>query len=371
MALEPIVLPSIDRAREWVDLCAEGLGMPMENAASILASLCGFGTWDIMSYAIDSMPPSPPDEELQPDQYQARLKGQVHALVRDHHFDPPFCMMLLALHPPATTAAYKPFTLDDKASFNAHQLQAFQEVAGEFASALDEAFASDSDEEDDEVGEEDDDIEPSRASVAIPLCGYTEPLRWAAILDALDWRFAFDGCITPDLDDPSFVVFDQSHGEVPVYLSAIARPPASSGAGLPDRVQRVQRSLCVGDFVTRRQSTNCSKALLLQRWPVVKQVEGGLYCFIGSLFDASTSEWTDLLFNYECTTFSKLLLLNSKIPDIQVGHSGLIDKEGQFSGFATLCLSGIDIDELTEGSMEIMRTRFPGTNWMAQQAAVE
>lgn len=61
MGHEPFVLASVDRAQAWVDSCAKSLEVPPEKAASMLAGMCGFGSWDVMTYAIGSMPPSPRD----------------------------------------------------------------------------------------------------------------------------------------------------------------------------------------------------------------------------------------------------------------------------------------------------------------------
>lgn len=139
---EPIILPSIERAQTWIELCAKGLSVPAEKAASILAALCGFGSWDVMTYSMESMPPSPADEDLEPEQYRDRLKGQVHILVGEHQLDPTEAIMLLRLLPPASREPQKAFKITDSVGFTEQQMQAFMEYAGEFTSGMPDEMRS-------------------------------------------------------------------------------------------------------------------------------------------------------------------------------------------------------------------------------------
>lgn len=56
---------SIERAKHWVDLCSAGTGIPRDEYAFKLATLCSFGTWNIMTYAVEALLPSSVDEELE------------------------------------------------------------------------------------------------------------------------------------------------------------------------------------------------------------------------------------------------------------------------------------------------------------------
>ncbi|HHH9441359.1 TPA: hypothetical protein ACP32N_003298, partial [Pseudomonas aeruginosa] len=330
---------------------------------------CGFGSWDVMAYAMESMPPSVADEDLEPEEYRDRLKGQLRILVREHELDPGEAMMLLGLLPPTSRQPHKAFTMADSADFSAQQLLAFREYAGEIANDLSDAFPSELVQSiiQNKVFER---AERSRASVAITLSGHTNPISWMAIFNALEWEFEFTDDELPDLDEPSFSIFDDSLGDIPVYLSPIARAPMRPNSPPADRAQRVQRALCVGDYVTNWQS-HSSVALLLQRWPVVNEVDDKLYCHLGSVYHGETNQWTDLLFNLKCTSVAKLLKLNARVKDIQKGCPELVDTDEEFSSLATICLSGIDLDDFPEGSLEVVRSKLPKSRWMVQRALEE
>lgn len=367
---EPIILPSVDRARIWVDLCAKSISVPAEKAALILATLCGFGSWDVMTYAIETMPPSPADEELEPDQYRYRLKSQLRILVHDHDLDVGEAMMLLGLLPPTSREPHKAFKMTDTAGFSELQIQAFQEYAGEFLTEM--------------VDEMPPGVlqsvlenhalrlaEPNRATVALALSGHTNPESWLHILDFLCWSYDCFDDQCPDLDEPSYTIYDQSLGAIPVYLSPIARAPVSNKRSPADRAQRVQRALCVGDYVTNWKERS-AVALLLQRWPLINEVDGQIYCHLGSVYDGEKNQWTDLLFNRQCTSVAKLLKLNDRLKDIRKGCPELVDTDADLSNLATICLSGLHLEEMAdypEPGLMVERIQLPGSRWMVQKVA--
>lgn len=369
---EPIILPSIERARAWVDLCAKGLSVPVDKAASILATLCGFGSWDVMTYAMESMPPSLADEDLEPDQYRDRLKGQVRILVREHELDPAEAMMLLCQLPPSSREPYKALKMTDSVGFTELQMQAFMEYAGEFASEMSDEMQSgplQSAVEDSALQ----DVELSRASIALALSGDTAPELWMHIFDFLEWEYEYHEDDRPDLDEPSYTIFDSSLGEIPVYLSCLAKAPGSRPKAPVDRAQRVQRALCVGDYVSNWQDRS-SVALLLHRWPIVNEVNGKLYCHLGSVYQANKKTWMDLLFNRNCSSVTKLLKLNARMKDIQKGCPELVDTDEALTILSTICLSGIDIedvDDFPDPGVWVERTQLPGSKWMMQKVAID
>lgn len=372
MVHEPIILPSVERARTWVDLCAKSISVPAEKAASILATLCGFGSWDVMTYAMESMPPSPADEDLEPDQYRDRLRDQVRILVRDHELDPAEAMMLLRLLPPASRGPHKAFKMTDSVSFTEQQMQAFMEYAGEFASEMQAKMRLGPLQStlEDRVLQ---DVELSRASIALALSGDTAPEMWMHIFDFLEWEYEYHQDERPDLDEPSYTIFDASLGEIPVYLSCLAKAPAPRPEAPVDRAHRVQRALCVGDFVSNWQDRS-SVALMLHRWPIVHEVDGQLFCHLGSVYEADKNQWTDLLFNRQCSSVAKMLELNERMMNIQKGCPELVDTDEALSLLSTLCLSGLDLDDMDdfpEPGVLVERTQIPGSRWMLQKVATD
>lgn len=221
MGHEPFVLASVDRAQAWVDSCAKSLEVPPEKAASMLAGMCGFGSWDVMTYAIGSMPPSPRDEELAPNEYQERLAGQLRILVQDHDLDPATAIHLLVAIPPTSGKPFTGFDPDEPYLYKAEHLLVLRNFAVECSRELEKHVP---DFLDSGVNLEGLSLaDPVRADIAIALSGRTVPEAWLYILEALGWQYDFSEDDHPDLDEASFTVFDPVLGDVPVYLSQIGR----------------------------------------------------------------------------------------------------------------------------------------------------
>ncbi|WP_409286762.1 hypothetical protein [Pseudomonas guariconensis] len=343
MKHDPFIPQSESRARQWVDHCSAALGIPREQAAGMLANLYGFASWDVMMIAVESLPPSSPDEEVSPSLYADRVSDHMHVLVDKLEQDPKVAIQLLTRLPPTSARALAAFTLQDELSISPEQRVAFRSYVMEYF-----------DEHLDELLEEEngDDFfrvltEPNRAAILTELSGHTDPLGWAQVLEYLGWDFEFSGDQCPDLDEPCFTVTDADLGQVPVYLSPIGCVPTQP----IDRCQRVERAACVGDFISH-WAEKSSVALLLQRWPAVKHLKGHTYCHLGSVYHRDTNRWTALLFNQACTSVSRLLELNTKVSNLELGTAELTDPEGGLAHVATLVLSGVDLDDVRTGRLD-------------------
>ena len=210
MPQEPFVMNSIERAQQCMELCANGTDIPRDECASMLATLCGFGTWDVMTYAIEALPPSRVDEELDEAQARERLMNYIKLLVRNHELDMGLAIPLLKHLPPSSRQPYAPFKLDSEAST--------AEIHGRTLAKLaqlrsDEEFEC----EHSVVDPFDVEHEPGRTHAALALCGQVEPVLWLTILEHLDWDVDFNGDEVPDIGEASFTVRDNVLGEVPMY----------------------------------------------------------------------------------------------------------------------------------------------------------
>lgn len=366
---EPFILHSVDRATQWVELCSQGTGFARDKAASMLATLCGFGTWDLMTYAMGFMPPSLPDEDVERAEAVERMKNHMRVLVGSHQLEPATSLYLLNKLPPTSKKQYVPFTMDEGIELTPMQVETIEEFADEFAQSDAAQEYYDAQRESETFATQ---IEPNRASIAISLSGDTASHLWVDILDRLGWDFDYypqaDDC--PDLDEASFVLLDNDgEWDVPVYLSPIAHTPRHNFDQPDYRSRRVQRALCVGDYMAHWQ--DCSPyALLLQRWPAVKEVNGKHYCHLGSVYSQQTNQWKDLLFNLGCTSFARLLELNEQVEDIHQGHPALEDYHKILGDFATAGLSDIDpqeFDLLEEFVLICQRGTDPVTGWSIQR----
>jgi len=128
MDIEPFIFISSDRALQWVDLCSKALAAPREDVAKILANLWGFGSWDVMTYAIESLSPSVTDEELDFPAVVARLKHQILVLTNEHGLDELLASFLLAHLSPTSNRQSKAFTAEDDPELTPRSRAAFQVV---------------------------------------------------------------------------------------------------------------------------------------------------------------------------------------------------------------------------------------------------
>ncbi|HHH9444526.1 TPA: hypothetical protein ACP32N_006532 [Pseudomonas aeruginosa] len=339
--------------------------MPEESAAATLAAICGFGTWDVMAYAMETLPPSVADEDLEPEQLHARLKNQFRILVQELEMSAIDAVKLLGFLPPLSKTPLQPFTPKDATDLTPEQFHAFDEIATELADALEEQLPPDLAQAAQDLAATD----PYRSEVAFALSEPVFPDDWVSVFSVLRWDYNYLVDVGPDFDEPSFTVSDKCLGEIPVYLSPLIWAPLPQKSPPYNRAVRVQRAVCVGDYLTNWKNQS-SVALLLQRQPVVKEIDGHLYCHLGSIYQGELNQWTDLLFNRHCTSVSTLLKLNAQVTSFDHGCPELADEGDMFSKLATICLAGVNIyapDALSPGSRMIMRSNLPNSSWAMQQ----
>jgi hypothetical protein len=363
MHRDPFVMHSVERARRWVELCSEGMGILPEDSAQVLAGLCGFGSWDVMAYGIESLPPSIPDERLAPAQFLDRLLGQMAILLDQFDFETPAATRLLRNLSPSSN---RPFT-QFEAEASDHPASAQVEL---LRSKLFETFellsSDDVDEEDAEVEAFLPPIDPEREETAAVLCRDPRAINWMGIFGCLGWEGALKDD-APGIDQPAYLIQDATLGTVPVYVAPAVYPPDMDDDDLMFPVRRLLRTISVGDLTASDQYAGV--ALLLLQWPLVKEVDGQVYCHLGSAYVAAENKWVDLLFNMACTSVCELLDLNSQVTDINQGAECLADTGRQFSNLATLFLSGLSLDEYEDISeeFEIIPVLFDETGWVLQR----
>lgn len=326
----------------------------------MLANLCGFGGWEIMTYAVEALPPSPVDEKVSVEVARARMSHHLKVLVGGHEFDPAFAVFIVSMICPTSGLPWKSFTLEDEMELSADQLQTLESFAHEFAqSDMGHQYA----EAHRQPGLFDLMCEPSRTRLALALCGDTEPLLWTGIFEALGWEYEEIDEI-PDFDEASFVIFDQILGQVPVYITPLSLPPAIEGEPV-ERTQRLQRAACVGDYMAT-WSDFADFALMLMRWPCMKIIDGRWYCHAGSVYNGEANEWQDLYFNLQCNSLGTLLELNDHVTDIHQGHPAVEDIDGSFSALSSIYLSGYEPDDFPDDVVKFVQAKNEETGWFMQ-----
>ncbi|MCK1788825.1 hypothetical protein [Pseudomonas violetae] len=366
MAIEPFILKSVQRAQQWVDLCSKGMEIARDEAASMLANLCGFGSWDLMIFAMESLPPSRVDEDVDEKLANERTRNYAKILVSRCGLDPGEALYLLGALPPSSNRRYEAFQHGDAITLHSDQLRAFEDFAHDVAES--------------DLGEETDEEiasefwvppDPEKVSVALQLCGFVEEEPWIAIFSELGWDFRAFSEYQTNLGEASFVIHDADLGEIPVYLTPTAPEPRNDPQNSEDRAQILQRQACVGDFITEWKVTS-RVALLLSRWPWILKRDGRSYCHLGSVYDRELNSWHDLLFSRDCASVGVLLALNEQVTDLQLGSPALEDVDGEFSKFATLCLSGVGIADMLIGSkLDLVSALNVDTGWAMQRIILD
>lgn len=340
--MEPFIPQSFTNANRWVELCAKGLKIERDRAAAMFALLCGFGTWDILTYAVESMPPSEPDEVLSIERYVERVKNQLEVLVAGFNMDSSTAILLLAQIPPTSSQKLQPFEYGDEIHISPRLNRAIHAFLSEYARHLADRSPLDDDEElddDDDLGYPPSEHEESRTVALQVLQQDTVPLRWLQILDSLGWQLDIYEDMLPDLDEPSFIIKDAQHGKIPVYLGPIARLPDAQ----VDRPTRILRAACVGSFTLGPHSSS-NAMLLLNRWPAVRELHHYSYCHLGSIYWPASRQWQDLLFTQECTSLARLVDVN-KLAGTRPSaatHTELRDTGSKLAQFVTQVLSEIE-----------------------------
>lgn len=364
MPIEPFILKSFERAQQWVDLCSKGLEIAPDEAASMLASMCGFGSWELMTFAMESLPPSRVDEDVDVNLAKDRTQNYVKVLVSRFGMSPWEAIYLLGELPPSSNRRYETFKPGEGLKQHNEKLRAFED----FAHDLTDGEMVQEMEEDNKIASEFwVPPDPAKVYVALQLCGFVDEEPWIAIFSELGWDFKVFSEYATDVGEVSFVIDDTTLGKVPVYLTPTAPEPRNVREDFDDRVKTLQRNACVGNFVMNWRDTS-RVALLLSRWPWILKRDGRSYCHLGSVYDRELNEWRDLLFSRDCASVRVLLALNDQVTDLHKGCPALEDEDGEFSRFATVCLSGVGIAEMLTGiNLELVSALNVESGWAIQR----
>lgn len=341
MSAEPFIMRDEDRALEWVRVFSDSCSVPNEFAAALLASLCGFGSWDVMMFAIESMPASPCDESLPPYQVHQRHLRYIEIMIHDHAIGVPVAHAVAAQISPSSGS---PLTRIDALGL----LDMLEDEADEMdldGFEIGELFASVSSD--------------AGLYVMMPLTSELN-LTWTRVFDYMGWDHTYlfnDHELT---GTPSFVLHDPTEGSAgfPVYL-AHSIPPPSFNLQISDfPTPRHRQCACLGDFVTDWAGEGSPGFLLLSAYPQIAQLKGKYYCYIGQMYVHASGIWVDLLLNKACADVWTLLHLNKKVTPELKGASRLSERSDLFGKRIALLLSDFvpGFDEADEYSIVAMET---------------
>jgi hypothetical protein len=344
MENEPFIMKTVERAREWVDAYALSTKSDKEESASILAMLCGFGSWEVMVFAIESMPPTACDEAMPEDVVVQRKEGYMHVFVCLLNVRPAIAMFFIKRLSPSADFPFKSFEMK-------------------------EALAEEEKIED----ELDEDLElesipdPTRLFTSARLCGQINIQGWCTGLDLLGWDIEVD-TVDPDADigEPSFVVNDVTLGPVPVYLGGFTRVPGTDD----DPAGNLLMKACLGDFMMEYTSEDDPRVfLILWQSPQHKRIGKRDYCCIGVRYSLDDRTWKDVLVSGQCDSLARLFELNdsfSHIEEIELCavNADLADEGCSVGNLLAVLLAGLPaLDESAEDGWIIERREDDESGW--------
>ncbi|MFJ7794505.1 hypothetical protein [Pseudomonas sp. NPDC096950] len=361
MSFEPFILRSVDNARQWVDACSKSISWEPNDCATKLANMLGYGSWEVMVYAIENATPSRADEDVDLHTYKQRIKRYLHVLIVEHGVDPTVSLNLLQALSPSSNKPAKAFIPSETATCSLEIFDALRDLFEPGDKPFDEMDSPSSYAEESFPNQ----IESYRASQALEVCGRVLPSQWADFLSHLNWDVEFDGDEIPNIGEPSIFIEDDVYGEVPVYLSATTTSPFNYSDEITQSGSELERNACVGDFFLNRAES--SVMLLLNRWPQFRKVGDIELCFLGCAFDSERMEWKALLFNHACDSVDALLALNEYVTDINIGHSTLHDNGGTLLRCACLALSESEFDSSSVMTVSVEQLKDEDTGWTIQR----
>ncbi|MHC5194852.1 hypothetical protein ACYSUW_13955 [Pseudomonas frederiksbergensis] len=346
MGNEPFVLKSVDRAREWVDAYSLSMKIEKEESSSVLALLCGFGSWDIMVFAIESMPPTPCDESIGKEGSDERFVGYLHVLVCLQNIRPAIAMFIISRLSPSANYPFKAFTMDDALAMEA---EAENERLEEALDTTHDTLPS-----------------PIRMLTTARMCGDANLRGWVNCLTYIGWDVdipSFDK--DANIGEPSFDLIDEIVGRIPVYLGSMTRTPETDD----DPSVQLMMKACLGDFIQESAwDEECQVFFILWQYPQHKAISGNDYCCIGVRYSLEDESWKDILVSEACDSPGRMLELNDNVEALaEIGLSKsreeLADGEKILACTFAVILSGnIDPDD-PQTAWNVQRDEVDDSGW--------
>nr|WP_011922950.1 hypothetical protein [Pseudomonas fluorescens]CAM96174.1 hypothetical protein pQBR0142 [Pseudomonas fluorescens SBW25] len=341
MTSEPFVMRDEDRALEWVRVFSESCSVDSEMSAGLLASLCGFGSWDVMMFAIANMPPTPCDEKIPSDQLLERHRRYIAIMTHEHSIKPPIAFMVSHHLSPSTGADLKKFCATDL-------LREYEDTNAnpdyeEFE--IEQLFAPEAS----ELG----------LGVVLPLAFEHFPI-WEPVFDFLGWEVDELYAEYEVVGAPSYITKDPAGDSLgfPIYLSHSLPAPLFDRQLSVQPTIRLQQCACVGDFTSDWAQLGCPGFLLLTAYPQITEFNGKFYTCVGQAYLKESNQWVDLLLNKACKDVRALITQNLKVTEGFRGATKLGERTEAFGKRIALLLSGFDpyLDEIDDWCLVAMES---------------
>jgi hypothetical protein len=299
--------PSFERPIEWVDVCASCLQISKDEAASMYARLCGFGSWDIMAEAVGVIKPTKSDEECTKSELSSRIKNYLAILVDEFDINYGHAVHLVEKISPSSRKKPQRFSFDSENYKNGDHAGIDLNPMGV---DRDEMISSFIDMLPEELKSQLEGISTSDFENSIRMAMPVDPGVYYDYLVNMGFSL-IDGSFNEnhEIGCPSFS-FSSSRlskkGEIPVFILNISVNPLDDKDYL---------SIELLNHVTKELRRNRERyAVVLWKSPLVKKYKGGqIYCVGKSYLNG---KWSDLILKDGCESIEELMELSANIEDI-------------------------------------------------------
>ncbi|WP_417286436.1 hypothetical protein [Cobetia marina] len=329
MSNEPFVLSSVERAQEWVSAFSKTFDKTPEESAAILATLCGFGSWDVMVFGIQSLRPSPCDEVVDEEEHKLRIHHYCGVLLNELGICPAALQAFITYMTPSTSEKYSAFDL------------------AELDHGLCESIDDEVEDDDQEHGIEGffgAPLAPNRAHAFAAHVGFLYRHEWMDFLCTLNWHIEESGSSDELFGEHSLEIYSQNPDDpmVPVYLAHAITPPEFEGGVSDFTSERLLQYACLGNFITNFAPCGSQDFLILGSRPLVKKINSKWFCYIGLAYNSSSKQWTALMLNSECMDMDidTLLQVNRTTTSLNFGSTSPAENDLKFANHLVRTLSG-------------------------------
>lgn len=325
---------SLEAASNWVSVCRRSLDIDQNEAASMYANMCGFGSWDLLLAHMVVERPSSLDEESQDEIVQSRHEFYRDVLVDTFLINPPFAEYLVSVASPSSSKNPELFSVDKR------WIYANASAPTQIPGRLLNTFARD--------------VLSQKLGKDFDFDDFTNRLRvhsnifpghWFNLMASLTWKVEKDSyCEQYTFGKPSMYL-NSDGGLLPVYIVSLTRIPLDGSDDMGNLVlKQIEQDLCSKGF---------ERAMLFWGSMLSKNIDGHWFTHPGMVY--KDHSWHEFLINQNIVSADTVFEMVDSL-DILNPDPGLEDFDMALNrGFGCLkldvdCSSLVEFSQLTDVS---------------------
>ncbi|MFK4132355.1 hypothetical protein ACI2KR_08680 [Pseudomonas luteola] len=327
----------LDAARQWCEVCAESMGISIEEAYAIYAHLCGFQSWRELEWVAGNMGASNYDENVPPRLLMKRYSFYEKVLKNKFGFRGEIARYIAHRFSPSSKLVPEIVSIDisrlkDKVIDNAENLSdtTVQKCPKDTKPhKIEPVYVFNSDRNG---------LPVEKLNREIQLKITVSPVYWFNLLGSLGWNVLRDSFNNNSPYEPSFIVAGKNTKEfVPVYNANLTRYPYDTKDSLCNElIQDVENDL---------KTRGYKRAILFWFNLSTKKINGLDYTHPGLVY--VNGQWKETLINTSMNDVEELFLCAELTKNINSPHPDYADKnKALLLGFKVMFTGVKSIKEL-------------------------